>query len=1692
MAQKPSFLKRITTASTVALAAAAIVGTGSTALGVDAPSGVLTSAVDPAVTSFADDTKWASILNDGTHAVGAVADVDGPQPNVATAITFGANGTTINVDGPNRIITAIDVNGKNAPVITATNSFTLGSVVSVAAGGNSLKITGVAGQTVTLTGTAANNAAHGFDAAANTYTALGKIDSANADFTVNVALANGAGTKAAPIVISATAANNNANGVLNITSGDFIQFNKATIANTKTINIADNQTLMFNVVDTVAGTLSLQTAAANTITFGATGNGTLALISKAGGEINANSFTVANGTLGGAVDNQGIIIFDTSAAAGQLQANAAGNTAVVGVDATHRAKSFRVKATDVNAATIKNNIFAANVELQGGVIIFEQIVNVGNAGTTAFTTAASQATISENSNLGAVTFGAFANNTLTLTNAAANTTLTGNFTGDATAANFPTMLFAGENTSALAAANAADPVVQNFKAIENTAAQAVTLGAGTYTTDLNISNVGGSFILADGFILAGNINQAKAVNALTSGTLTLQGNATISGNIGNGAEFGAINLANDATKTLTLGGASIIGVNGAARAINYQANGGTVKLTNTTVNNILVRYNLELAADTKGVFDASDLTNAQTLTISGSIGTFGAAVNGFKPVTKSLGQLSLAGSANLDLSANDAAINNLIMGDDTTVTLADHNYKIITANNPGQATVNITPTTKGANDLNSTYLVEGTSLGSVEAATGNISALKTIKFAGVADGATDVVLNVGKNVGLYATNITNTTNGIGSFSFTGGGTNIVSGQVGKATQMFNTVTLSNGTTAQYKNDTYFKGATTIGGGSTLQIGGNYTANRIVANGGGDTGTVEFTNNAPITVTLTKQAAAAANPLTALTVSGSGNVILNEIADPTNAANVATSLNFALINFGNNAVNSQLVLPTGTSLTDVQIASTAPNTVVNGVNTAPSVLVTGADSVIAAGQAIGDATHIVGIVLGSDNGITINNPNFYAGIDTVSNGTGTVTLSGGTAAAPGKVYALGRRATGNKLKVVNVTTNTQNFASTLANNLNIDDGVTFIAGNGTNLAIIDSAIQLGNNAGTGTLVITANTTLQPTASITAKVANKGNVTLQGSVAGLNAAIGKSGTPVALVEFTGTTPNPAVAEIGGYAAVLNQSIYSQNINFGKYAIIANIPEATLSGASAVNNIMALQSNQLTFTGGASTWGPNTSIHTTLANNTLGSIVISNGTVTAADNILTTVVIDDQDSLGATTQSYPLIKGGTNLTLANGKTVSLAETTLTSNQRFSAYSIIQDSNKDYLLQRENIAAKVIAGDLTANSRYSNIPGLAPNVAAILDINNTGDTSKFLTNIGNLNSADTAQAIVAVIAQDTNNLAVMQDIAADNISVLTNRVHGVRYLQGPAGAPEGVLARPEGGVVGAADDAEDNVSYGGWAKAIYSDATQKLKGGVAGYDAKTTGGIFGFDTMANDNLMIGAAIGVTKTDMKYKNYRAGDKSTINGFSFSLYGAQQLVDNFFFQGATTFSTNQVKGKSKRYMANATGQKVTETASASYDNLTYAAEGMFGYDAKVMENVLLTPMAGIRYIKSSDESYKETGTTFQNKSVAGKFSDKTDVIVGARVIGDSMNLSQFMFYPEAHAFVTHKVSGKLAKIQSSLDGQVTPFIGQPDKTDKTSYNLGLSVTARPGPQMEYGIGYDANLVSKYVAHTGTLKVRVNF
>jgi outer membrane autotransporter protein len=288
---------------------------------------------------------------------------------------------------------------------------------------------------------------------------------------------------------------------------------------------------------------------------------------------------------------------------------------------------------------------------------------------------------------------------------------------------------------------------------------------------------------------------------------------------------------------------------------------------------------------------------------------------------------------------------------------------------------------------------------------------------------------------------------------------------------------------------------------------------------------------------------------------------------------------------------------------------------------------------------------------------------------------------------------------------------------------------------------------------------------------------------------------------------------------------------------------------------------------------------------------------------------------------------------------------------------------------------------------------------------------------------------------------------------------------------------------VSGIAAGEGDHTMYGAWVSPFYSQTTQKARGSRAGYKADSCGATVGFDTQANADLTIGLAGTYAKTDAKHKNFKSGDKTKTDTFMFSVYGIQQLTNNWFLQGHAAYATNRVKS-SEKLITSTTNQ----TAKASYDVTSYNTELLAGFNYSVAY-VVVTPLIGASYTRVNGSGYTETGTTNQNRTVSTKATNKFEAIAGMRA-QTTTEMNGINVTPEIHGFVRHDLIGKTAQVNSKISGMFSSS-SKSAKALKTTYNVGLGVNAVSG-MYEYGAGYDLFAGDKTIGHQGTLKVRVNF
>jgi outer membrane autotransporter protein len=469
--------------------------------------------------------------------------------------------------------------------------------------------------------------------------------------------------------------------------------------------------------------------------------------------------------------------------------------------------------------------------------------------------------------------------------------------------------------------------------------------------------------------------------------------------------------------------------------------------------------------------------------------------------------------------------------------------------------------------------------------------------------------------------------------------------------------------------------------------------------------------------------------------------------------------------------------------------------------------------------------------------------------------------------------------------------------------------------------------------------------------------------------------------------------------------------------------------------------------------------------------GSFVIdgSAGVSSLATNLATTLIkVADADAmLPVADEIYTLfntVSGGTITPFAAAK-VSVAN----SGNNFVKWSI----NGNDLI-RKNVAAEVLTKVLgTADSE------LLKDALLFTNAKNTGKAAEYAADLGRMNNAQLKESLER--ASEVTSIHA-NTIAAGLINSANGNVD--RRINTFSHHPQPGIQTASSRVSGVSAGEGDHTMYGAWASPFYSQTTQKDHGSRAGYKADSYGVTVGFDSQANADLTIGVAGTYAKPDAKFKNFKSGDTSKADTFMFSVYGVQQLTNNWFLQGHAAYSSSRLKNTDKRIASTK-----SEFAEANFDVTSYNTEllGGFNYD---LGSALVTPLVGASYTRINSSGYTETGTTNQNLTVKSKATNKFEAIAGLKA-QTTTEMEGVHITPEIHGFVKHDLVAKDAKTTSKISGMVSDLTPKTAKVIKTTFNIGLGVNAVSG-MYEYGAGYDLFAGEKTIGHQGTLKVRLNF
>lgn len=583
-------------------------------------------------------------------------------------------------------------------------------------------------------------------------------------------------------------------------------------------------------------------------------------------------------------------------------------------------------------------------------------------------------------------------------------------------------------------------------------------------------------------------------------------------------------------------------------------------------------------------------------------------------------------------------------------------------------------------------------------------------------------------------------------------------------------------------------------------------------------------------------------------------------------------------------------------------------------------------------------------------------------------------------------------------------------------------------------------------------------------------------------------------------------------------------------GSYAIYqtsyGSIGSVTNSGVIA-GNVSNLSTNDLTINGGSgSTYGLLTGYNAGSASpssvgtvgaisNTSSNLVFSSGNIWLNDNINVTGHRVSVTGANVKVSNTVTITGiysqtGGRLNVANGAQISIsgssAATVTDTDITISGSSLTAGT---YTIVNANAVGTYLTGDTVTVSGTSGLTatlGTADggnDLIAILTSSgggsgggsSSGYTGKgqaaggAAVGIGSALDAIAAASGPAATAFQNNVLSVLSGLSTTGQQTAIKQLAPTQIAPASAAAQAAAptasvieqheLALLDGGVAGAAAGSPGH-DFGLWGQILGGGALRSSNSTGDGYRSRNFGLVSGLDYEVDANSTVGAAVSWVRGQSWGAGDSAGSDVTTNSYQITGYGLHRwgfaFVDGQLGFGYNTFDQTRTIGF------------LGQQAKASYNGQQYLAKAGVGYDLPLSDEVTLTPLAGLRFLRAVNDSYTESGSSANlsidrrgvqslTQDLGGKVSWKLDTDLGRLT-------------PEVRlAWVHDYTQGPIAS-SGIMGGQY--FTSTVGRSSPDGAKMNLAMTLDTQGDVSFRAEYEGEVRPDYQSHSGLLKATWGF
>ena len=323
----------------------------------------------------------------------------------------------------------------------------------------------------------------------------------------------------------------------------------------------------------------------------------------------------------------------------------------------------------------------------------------------------------------------------------------------------------------------------------------------------------------------------------------------------------------------------------------------------------------------------------------------------------------------------------------------------------------------------------------------------------------------------------------------------------------------------------------------------------------------------------------------------------------------------------------------------------------------------------------------------------------------------------------------------------------------------------------------------------------------------------------------------------------------------------------------------------------------------------------------------------------------------------------------------------------------------------------------------------------------------SEILAGLQSTDKAQVEKAKKALKAVGTSEQSSAQSVSTDHVDSLANIVQGEMQKAGF-------------GRSGGEEEARAKV----YIKGLY-DKTKSTMGD--GFKARSTGAVLGIQSEVTESLTLGVGYATSQTTAK-EELRRIEVDTNTGF----ISAHYQPNAWWMSGVATFSRGQYDEEK---------QVLSSVGTANYDVDSWGVQVMTGYDIK-LENTVITPEVGLRYLAVKQEGYTDTlGTTVEATS-----SDYLTAIVGVKGAWDLGKIRPTVGINVGYDVISDDVSA----LNTLANG--ASYTVNSEALDRLSVGISTGVEAKLNDRTTLKLEYNGSFRKEYTDHSGMLKLELKF